>query len=196
LLHALAHLFVELIASISACSMAREIVEVLLALGHLVPHVALEAALQQVVGERAEQILHAHFAGGIGNVFGVANAFHKLLVGFVVGRWLGPLVLAKDQDRRRTTLIKLPSLPVRPFFWIETPSRARFGLFFSGFEHAFFVAADALVRVQAFEDEFGSGDLLLGTFFLRDAQRAEFVDQALNAFRFSALRRREIESDN
>ena len=40
-------------------------------------HVVLKSALQQVVGERAEQVLHAHFAGRIGNVFAVANAFHK-----------------------------------------------------------------------------------------------------------------------
>ena len=45
--------------------------------GHVVEHVVLEAALQQVVGERAEQVFHAHFAGRIGNVFAVANAFHR-----------------------------------------------------------------------------------------------------------------------
>jgi hypothetical protein len=57
---------------------ALQIVEVLLAFArHFVPHIALESALQQVVGERAEQVLHAHFAGGVGNVFGVADAFHK-----------------------------------------------------------------------------------------------------------------------
>ena len=56
---------------------ALKVVEVVLALGHLIPHVALEAALQQVVGERAEQVFHAHFAGGVGDVFAVADAFHK-----------------------------------------------------------------------------------------------------------------------
>ncbi len=33
----------------------------------------LEAALQQVVGESAEQVLHAHLGGGLGNVFFVFN---------------------------------------------------------------------------------------------------------------------------
>jgi len=41
-------------------------------------------------------------------------------------------------------------------------------------------AADALVGVKAFEDEFRGGDLLLGAFFLGDAERAEFIDQSLN----------------
>ena len=68
---------------------ALEIVERLLALGQLVPHGFLKPALQQVVRERAEQVLHAHLAGGIGNVFGVANAFHKtsLCQLQLVSRW-------------------------------------------------------------------------------------------------------------
>ena len=60
---------------------------------------------------------------------------------------------------------------------------ARLELFLSRFEYSLFIAADALVRMQAFEDEFRGGDLLLRTFFLRDAERAEFVDQALNLFK-------------
>ena len=78
LLQAFAHFLVELIAFHQRLlDGAAQVVERLLALGHLVPHVALEAALQQVVGERAEQVFHAHFAGGVGNVFGVADAFHE-----------------------------------------------------------------------------------------------------------------------
>ena len=77
-LEALAHVVVELIAFHERLfDGAAEVIEGLLALGHFVPHVALEAALQQVIGERAEQVFHAHFAGGVGDVFGVANAFHK-----------------------------------------------------------------------------------------------------------------------
>ena len=73
----------------------------------------------------------------------------------------------------------------------------RFGLFFSGLEDSLFVAADALVRVQAFEDEFGGRDLLLGALFLRDAKRAELVDQALNPFQiFQRFKQRETESDS
>jgi hypothetical protein len=71
-----------------------------------------------------------------------------------------------------------------------------FGLLLSGFEHAFLAAADALVRVQTLEDELRGGNLLLGTFFLRNAQRAEFVDQALNFFQFSSASTPRSESDN
>ena len=56
---------------------APEVFECLLALRHFVPHGILKAALQQIVRERTEQVLHAHFPGRIGNVFGVTNAFHK-----------------------------------------------------------------------------------------------------------------------
>ena len=41
----------------------------LVALGHLVVHVVLKPALQQIVRQRAEQVLHAHLARGVGNVF-------------------------------------------------------------------------------------------------------------------------------
>src|SRR5271157_2429256 len=37
----------------------------------------LEAALQQVVGERVEQVLHAHLRRGLGNVFLVLDELHK-----------------------------------------------------------------------------------------------------------------------
>ena len=56
---------------------ALEVVEAALAFGHFVPHVALETTLQKIVGERAEEILKAHFAGGVGNVFGIADTLHK-----------------------------------------------------------------------------------------------------------------------
>ena len=48
-----------------------------LAFVQFVPHGLLKPALQQVIRQRTEQVLHAHFAGGIRNVFGVTNAFHK-----------------------------------------------------------------------------------------------------------------------
>ena len=63
-------------------------------------------------------------------------------------------------------LVKLPSLPVRWFFFVETFLAYWLRLFLPGFENPFFVAAYALVGVQAFEDEFGRGNLLLCTFFL------------------------------
>jgi hypothetical protein len=49
----------------------------------------------------------------------------------------------------------LPPLTVWWFFFLECFfALAWFGLFLSGFEDSFFVAADALVGVQAFENEF------------------------------------------
>ena len=57
---------------------AAQIVESLLAISvHVVEHVVLEAALQEVIGERAQQVFHAHLAGWVGNVFAVTDAFHK-----------------------------------------------------------------------------------------------------------------------
>ncbi len=60
---------------------AAQVVERLLRLRHVIEHVVLEAALQEIVRERAEQLFHAHFASRVGNVLAVANAFHKS------GRW-------------------------------------------------------------------------------------------------------------
>ncbi len=40
-----------------------------------VGELVLEAALQQVVGERVEQVFETHLGGGLGNVFFVANEF-------------------------------------------------------------------------------------------------------------------------
>jgi len=78
LLQTLAHFVIEGIAIHEGLlDGALEIVECLLAFRHLVPHIALEAALQKVVRERTEQILHAHLAGGVRDVFGVTNAFHN-----------------------------------------------------------------------------------------------------------------------
>ena len=72
------HFFVQQI-SIQQCLFdgAAQIVKRLLAISiHVVEHVVLEAALQQVIRERAEQVFHAHLAGRVGNVFAVADAFH------------------------------------------------------------------------------------------------------------------------
>ena len=78
LLQLLAHLFIEQIAvEQRLLNRAAQIVQRLLAIAEVVVHVILESALQQVIGERAEQVLHAHFARRVGNVFAVANAFHK-----------------------------------------------------------------------------------------------------------------------
>src|SRR5580704_505815 len=85
-------------------------------------------------------------------------------------------------DQWPLILIKLSSLPVWRFFFVETLLPHRLGFLFSGFEYSFFVAAYALVGVQAFKNKFGGGDLLLGTLFLGDAERSQLVDQALNFF--------------
>src|SRR5579863_8518497 len=80
------------------------------------------------------------------------------------------------------SLIKLPSLPVRACFRLERFLTRRLGLFLSGLEYALLAAADTLVSVEAFQNEFGGRNLLLRAFFLGHAQRPEFVDQALNLF--------------
>ena len=53
-------------------------VQSLVAIRQLVPAVVLKSALQQVVGQSAEQVFHAHFTGGIGNVLAISDALHNL----------------------------------------------------------------------------------------------------------------------
>src|ERR1700683_1748936 len=79
-------------------------------------------------------------------------------------------------------LIKLSSLPVRWFFFVETFFALRLRFLLSCFKYALLVASDALVCVQPLQDKFRSGDLLLRAFFLRDAERSQFVNQTLNFF--------------
>jgi hypothetical protein len=72
----LAHLLVEHVAVEQRLGDGlAQVVERLLGVFEIVEvHVLLlETALQKVVGERAEQVLHAHLGGGLGNVFFVAN---------------------------------------------------------------------------------------------------------------------------
>ncbi len=65
-----------------------QIVERLLAIAESRRRVILEPALQQEIRERAEQVFHAHFASGIGNVLAVADAFHRNgRWSLVIGRW-------------------------------------------------------------------------------------------------------------
>jgi hypothetical protein len=47
------------------------------AIRQFVLEVVVEATLQKKVGQSAEQVFHAHVASGVGDVFGVADAFHK-----------------------------------------------------------------------------------------------------------------------
>jgi hypothetical protein len=47
----------------------------------------------------------------------------------------------------------LPSLPVWLLVRVERFLSDGFGFLLSGFKHAFLIASDALVRVQAFQDE-------------------------------------------
>ena len=81
LLQAVAHFFVEHLAVEQRLfEGAPQFVERLLAFRQFVPEVVVESALQKVVGERAEQVLHAHLAGRVGDVFGVADAFHRAAI--------------------------------------------------------------------------------------------------------------------
>jgi hypothetical protein len=63
----------------SACSRRASIRRASARLRAFVPEIVVESALQKIVRERAEQVLHAHLAGGVGNVFAVADAFHKAI---------------------------------------------------------------------------------------------------------------------
>ena len=156
----LAHFLVQKI-SLQQCLFdgAAQIVQRLLAVEHVVEHVVLEAALQQVVRERAEQVLHAHLAGRVGNVFAVADAFHKKrqssLSPFVIGSSATCLTACFNQrlttDDRR--LVIRSAAPKWQFFTLERLF-SRFRLFLPGGEDALLVAADALVRVQAFQNKF------------------------------------------
>ena len=83
LLQALPHFFVQQIAvEQSLLNRLAEIVERLFARRQIVKHVILESALEQIIRKCAEQVLHAHFPSGIGDVFGVADALHNTAVSF------------------------------------------------------------------------------------------------------------------
>ena len=72
----LAHLLVEHVAVEQRLGdgLAQVVQRLLRVLQVVEVHVLLlETALQQVVGERAEQVLHAHLGGRLGNVFFVLN---------------------------------------------------------------------------------------------------------------------------
>src|SRR5579863_1102514 len=90
-------------------------------------------------------------------------------------------LVARGSGLRARDSIKLPFRSERPFFRIEILFPHRFRLLFSGLEHALLVASDALVRVQALENEFGGRYLPLGGFLLRHAQRPKLVNQTLNS---------------
>ena len=80
LLELLAHLFVQQIAVHQRVGDGvTQVIERLLGIVKIVEVLVLllESALQQVVGERVEQVLHAHLGGGLGNVFVVLDALHK-----------------------------------------------------------------------------------------------------------------------
>ncbi len=159
LAQAFLHFFIQQV-SIEQCLLdgAAQIVERLLALRHIVKHVVLETALQQVVRERAEQVLHAHFASRVGNVLAIANAFHKnSRWSLVVRRWrLGHSCLGLGQ--RPTTddqrLVIRPAATKGRIFALEGLFR-RLRLLLSGGEDAFFISPNTFVRVQAFENKFG-----------------------------------------
>src|SRR5437660_395836 len=83
LLQVLSHFFIQQIAvEQSLLNRLAKIVERLFARRQIVKHVILEPALEQIVRERAEQILHAHFPGRIRDVFGVTDALHNTAVSF------------------------------------------------------------------------------------------------------------------
>jgi hypothetical protein len=74
------HFFVEQITfeqRVANCFLQR--LHRAIVVAHLVKarELILESALQQEVGERIHQVVHAEFVSKGGNVFGIADAFHK-----------------------------------------------------------------------------------------------------------------------
>src|SRR5579859_3494634 len=87
---------------------------------------------------------------------------------------------ASSREPGARSLIKLPSRPVRPFIRLERLLPHGLRLLLACLEYALFAASDALVRVQAFENELRRRNLLLGTLFLRDTQWSQLIDESLN----------------
>src|SRR5579859_4382451 len=88
---------------------------------------------------------------------------------------------ASSREPGARSLIKLPSRPVRPFIRLERFLPHGLRLLLACLEYALLAASDALVRVQAFENELRRRNLLLGTLFLRDTQRSQLVDESLDS---------------
>src|ERR1700747_231686 len=91
-----------------------------------------------------------------------------------------PKLLVRGSKLEARGLVKLSSLPERSLLGVKRLLANGLSLLFSGAEHTLFATANTFVRVQSFEDEFRRRDLLLGALFRRDADRPEFIDQALN----------------
>jgi hypothetical protein len=91
---------------------------------------------------------------------------------------LGFWLLAGSQ-KLRASLVKSSFSTEAWFFWLEDALLLLRRLF-TGAEDPFFVASDALVGVQAFEDELGGGDLDLRAFFGTNIEFRQLVHQALD----------------
>ena len=124
-------------------------VQSLVAIRQLVPAVVLKSALQQVVGQGAEQVFHAHFTGGIGNVLAISDALHNL------GPQLPLTSLCVESiDPSTGSVVWTPS-PEGRLFPVEV-FLLMLRLLFSCRKHTFFAAPDALMGIQPFQDELGS----------------------------------------
>src|SRR5579864_8195476 len=88
---------------------------------------------------------------------------------------------AGSREPAAPRLIKLPSRPVRPFIRLERLLPHGLRLLLARLEYALFAASDALVRMQAFENELRRRNLLLRAILVRNPKRPEFVDQSLDA---------------
>ena len=153
LLKLFAHLVEDVAVHQRLLNRLAQFVERLLAVLQIVEAIViLKSALQKIVGERREQVFHAHLGGGIGNVLGILDALHR-----------GPSVE------------RPPVAKGRLFVTLANTSLSALGLTFSGAEDALLAAPDALVRVESFEDELGGGDLQFGGIFGRHIQGANAV---------------------
>src|SRR5262249_46054607 len=97
---------------------------------------AMESTLQQIVGERIEQVLHPNLGGSVPNIFGVLGEFHR-------------------SQTRRSSVVRPPAAAVREVFALIGLLRAAHLLVLCD-EAALLAASDALMCVQSFQKKLRS----------------------------------------
>src|SRR5215469_1311020 len=159
----------------------------------------LKTALQEMVGERSKQILHAHFGSRLGDVFFVANEFHNT----VASGWLlvatqpcfhtrcqshlvDPSPANRGRDHVFSSHQPLVERPPRAaeialvVFLSKALLLAMWRLLPCG-ENTLLTATDAFVSIQALEDECGCRNQQFRRLLPAQAEGAQLVEQALNS---------------
>ena len=113
--------------------------------------------MQEIVGERVEQLLHADIGGRITDVFGVLDELHGI----------------------RFSVIRTSTGTRRDIFAVERLLWPAYLLVLRN-EAALFAASDALVSMQTLEQELRRADHHFRLVFGLNAGAAQFFDQPLN----------------